>query len=95
VLALNLLDRSWAALLHSSKWLLPKGHYGFLGRFMQTLPLHRVYHGRNAIYKDRNLASIIGGPFVELAYASPMGLHAIASPAAISTERAMQSGLRV
>ena len=35
---------------------MPRGTYGFLGRFLQTPSLHRVHHGRNPIYKDRNLA---------------------------------------
>jgi sterol desaturase/sphingolipid hydroxylase (fatty acid hydroxylase superfamily) len=58
VLAFNTVDRLWAAFLHSSEWLMPRGSYGFLGAFMQTPALHRVHHGRNAIYKDRNLAPL-------------------------------------
>ena len=56
VLTFNLIDRSWAAWLHASEWLLPRGDYGALGRILQTPYLHRVHHARNAIYKDRNLA---------------------------------------
>lgn len=56
VLTFNIVDRSWAAWLHSSEWLMPRGRYGLLGRFMQTPSLHRVHHARNPIYKDRNLA---------------------------------------
>lgn len=56
VFTFNVIDRSWAAWLHSSEWLMPRGSYGPVGRFMQTPWLHRVHHARNPIYKDRNLA---------------------------------------
>ncbi len=55
---LNLIDGIWGSFLHISDEIVPGGRYGWLGRFMQTPAHHRVHHGRNPLYLDRNYNSI-------------------------------------
>ena len=56
--AVNLVDAVWGSFLHISDEVVPKGRYGVLERFLQTPAHHRVHHGTNVQYLDRNHAGI-------------------------------------
>ena len=54
----NVIDGLWGSFLHISDEVVPNGRYGFLEKFMQTPSFHRVHHGKNARYLDRNYNSV-------------------------------------
>ena len=56
--AVNLVDGIWGNLLHVSDEIVPRGRYGWLGRFLQTPAHHRVHHAVNPRYLDTNYNSI-------------------------------------
>lgn len=57
-ISISVLDVFWGSFLHIAETTVPKGRYGFIGRFMQTPSHHRVHHARNPGYLDRNYNSI-------------------------------------
>ena len=57
-LAINFVDSIWGSFLHISDDLVRDGRYGPVGRALQTPAHHRVHHGKNVRYLDRNYCSI-------------------------------------
>ena len=58
LVCLNVLDMVWGSFLHVSPEFVREGRYGLIRRFMQTPAHHRVHHGKNPRYIDRNYNSI-------------------------------------